>query len=58
MKDCTDTKPIVESIDLEEALKLLKAAENENIRHVISVVRDPRDPSRILSINMAEPSST
>ena len=44
----------VSNITLAEAVQLLQDAQKQGIEHVISVVRDPRNPSRILSINAAE----
>jgi hypothetical protein len=44
----------VEHISLDDAVKLLQAGSEKGIQHVVSVIRDPRDPSRILSINAAE----
>ena len=47
----------VEHISLDDAVKLLQAGGEKGIEHVVSVIRDPRDPSRILSINAAEVAS-
>lgn len=45
---------LVKNVTLEHASKLLDAAHKEGIEHVVSIIRDPRDPSRILSITAAE----
>ena len=40
-------------ISLQEAVKLLSDAHAQGIGHVVSVLRDPANPSRILSITAA-----
>jgi predicted nucleic acid-binding protein len=43
-------KESVQHMSLDDAAKLLSAASKEGIEHIVSVVRDPRNPERILSI--------
>ena len=50
-------KAAVSTISIQEAIALLAAAEKENIGHVITLTRDPSDPSRILSIAAVEAAS-
>ena len=44
----------VSSLSLSEAASMLAAADKEGIRHVVTLIRDPRKPSRILGLNVAE----
>jgi hypothetical protein len=49
-----EQEELVRNVSLEQAVKMLEAAKKEGIDHVISIIRDPRDKTRILSITAAE----
>ncbi len=49
-------KNAVEHVSVSDAIALLNRSERDGqqIKHVISVIRDPNDTSRILAINAVE----
>jgi hypothetical protein len=49
-------KTVVDHVSVSDAIALLNRAQERGreIRHVISVLRDPKDTSRILAINAVE----
>jgi hypothetical protein len=50
----TQGKDPVTNLSLSDAVKLLAAAEKDGVEHVVSLIRDPRDPSRILGLTAME----
>jgi hypothetical protein len=51
-----EQSPVIEQVTLKEAIKLLERASKQGheIPHVVTVIRDPKNPSRILAINAVE----
>ena len=57
MKQALTDKAIKESVSVvsvKDAMAILEAAEKEGFAHVVSVTRDPRNPSRILAMSAIE----
>ncbi len=48
---------VISRISLADAVKLLGAADKEGIEHVVSLIRDPKNPSRILGLSVMEAAS-
>lgn len=49
-----EKQAVASQMSLSEAVKLLSAADREGINHVVTLIRDPRKPSRILGLSVIE----